>query len=143
MKFLCILTSNQSQGGDSPLFRKCNKKCLYKPNKLTLVPLCSIHLKKITFSRMAEITCHATWLALLVARRESPLFKTSVEYSNVNRKNPQFDFKFDSIGKKLHPPLKKLGWIHLRESVIQEAGIPCRATDSGSQVAWWESPPCD
>ncbi len=122
------LTRNQSQGGDSPLFQKCNKNCLYKSNKLTLVPLCSIHLKKITFSRLD--------LHYQSQGGESPLFKRLVEYSNVNRKNPQFDFKFDSIVKKLHPSLKKLGRINLRESVIQESRIPRLATDSGSRVIW-------
>ncbi len=39
---LFITSRNQSQGGVFLLFRKYNKKCLYKPNKLTLVPLCSI-----------------------------------------------------------------------------------------------------
>ncbi len=107
-KFERYLTSNQSQGWDSQFFFKCNKKCLYKPNKLTLVPLCSIYFEKITFNRTAGNLCY---------------LKKSVEYSNMNPKNPQFDFKLDSCVKKLHPPLKKWGRIHARKSVIQEAVI--------------------
>ncbi len=85
--------------------------------------------EKITFSRMVESTCGVDLTCAISCKAGNPRYlKKSAEYSNVNAKNPQFDFKFDSFVKKLHPSLKKLRWIYVRESIIQEAGIPCLAT---------------
>ncbi len=126
-----------------PCFRKYNKKFLYKPNKLALVPMCSIY-EKINFCHMAGISPPCDFTCTISRKVGNPrnLKKVSRVFQ-YEPKEPTIRLQIWFFCKKLHPSLKKLGWIRARESVIQEVGIPHLAIDSDSQDAWGDYPPCD